>query len=170
MTIERVFGQPNKHTFLIYPIKQLLIEELNGGTWVDPFAGFNSPATRTNDLNPQTPAQDHKDSLEWLRVQATASADGVLYDPPYSLHQAVEIYKAFGADKFNPGNMNYWASCKDEIQRITKPGGKVLCFGWSSTSMGKSRGFEMTRVLLGTHGQTPQLSQTCRSAAGIKEV
>lgn len=38
------------------------------------------------------------------------------------------------------------------IQRIIKPGGTAICFGWSSMGLGKSRGFEMTRVLLVPHG------------------
>ena len=48
--------------------------------------------------------------------------------------------------------MKYWADCKNEIARILKPGGKAICFGWSSMGLGKNRGFEMNRILLVPHG------------------
>ena len=54
-----------------------------------------------------------------------------------------------GADKTR---MDFWSKCKDEIARITKPGGKVICFGWNSMGLGKNRGFEMTNILLVPHG------------------
>ena len=40
----------------------------------------------------------------------------------------------------------------DEIQRIVKPNGKVFCFGWNSSGVGKTRGFELYRILLVPHG------------------
>lgn len=43
MRIERVWAMPNKWTFTIKPIKQLLLEEVVDGMWCDPFAGENSP-------------------------------------------------------------------------------------------------------------------------------
>ena len=48
--------------------------------------------------------------------------------------------------------MKYWSDCKNEIARILKPGGKAICFGWSSMGIGKNRGFEMKRILLVPHG------------------
>lgn len=135
---------PNRWTFTIYPIRDLLKEEMGGGVWIDPFAGKNSPANITNDL--EQPADFHLDALQFLRERDTESADGVLYDPPYSITQAVK----YGKKEF--GSMKYWADCKNEIARIVKPGGKVICFGWSSNGIGKGRGFEMQRVLLVPHG------------------
>jgi len=48
--------------------------------------------------------------------------------------------------------MKYWADCKNEIARILKPGGKVICFGWNSMGLGKGRGFVMKRLLIINHG------------------
>lgn len=48
--------------------------------------------------------------------------------------------------------MGYWSDVKDEMARIIKPGGKVICFGWNSMGLGKNRGFEMKRILLVAHG------------------
>jgi hypothetical protein len=44
MKIERKWAMPNKWTFTIKPIAELLKEEVTEGMWCDPFAGKNSPA------------------------------------------------------------------------------------------------------------------------------
>ena len=46
----------------------------------------------------------------------------------------------------------YWRMCRTELARVVKPGGKVICCGWNTTGMGKSRGFRMDRILLVPHG------------------
>jgi hypothetical protein len=96
------------------------------------------------------------DALEFLKAQPTGHFDGVLFDPPYSLHQASDCYRSFGKERLTATvtNMRYWADCKDEIARILKLGGKVLCFGWNSGGVGMCRGFEMRRVLMVPHGGT----------------
>lgn len=157
LPIVRIFGQPNKNTFTIYPIKKLLERYVGSGLllngkWVDPFAGHHSPAGITNDLNPEIEASHHMDALQFLRQLPSECADGVLYDPPYSLNQAKEVYKKYGADLFDPTKMDYWARCKDEVARILKPNGLVICCGWTSMGLGKGRGFEMKEVLLVPHG------------------
>lgn len=154
MKIERAWAMPNKWTFTIKPIKELLAEEISKGWWIDPFAGENSPASLTNDLNPATEADYHFDALVFLKKQKTASADGILFDPPYSITQAATMYRDFGTEKLkiSVANMGYWAHIKDEISRILKSGGKVICFGWNSMGLGKNRGFEMTHILLVPHG------------------
>jgi hypothetical protein len=155
LRIERVWAMPNKWTFLIPPFKQLLAEELTEGIWVDPFAGKHSPATLTNDLNGDLPANFHLDALTFLQGMPVAEqVDGALYDPPYSITQAKQCYDGFGKEKLkiSVGNMAYWSGCKDELARLIKPGGKVICFGWNSMGLGKNRGFLMQRVLLCAHG------------------
>lgn len=52
MRMERIWAMPDKWTFAIKPIAQLLREEMGDGVWVDPFAGEKSPAAITNDMNP----------------------------------------------------------------------------------------------------------------------
>lgn len=148
MKIERVWAMPNKYTFTINPIKELLEEEVGPGNWLDPFAGKHSvvPFENRNDLDEEMPTGSHKDALEFLKERPTAFFDGVLYDPPYSITQA----RQYGKKEY--ASMKYWADCKNEIARITKPGGKVICFGWSSMGLGKGRGFRMTRILLVPHG------------------
>ena len=143
MKIERIWAMPNKWTFTIKPIKELLKEEVTGGNWVDPFAGENGKlyAQTINDIE-----YGGIDALSFLKSLSNESADGILYDPPYSITQA----RMYGKKEFS--SMKYWADCKSEIARILKPGGKVICFGWSSMGVGINRGFEMQRILLVPHG------------------
>lgn len=145
---------PNQWTFTILPIRELLKQEVSGGVWADPFAGKNSPAGITNDLRENMPTTHHLDALDFLKQLKTNSCDGVLFDPPYSITQAKHCYEGYGMDRLNtkPTSMKYWGDCKSEIARITKKGGKVICFGWNSMGIGKNRGFEMQRVLLVPHG------------------
>ena len=155
IAISRVWAQPSAHTFTIDPIAQLLVEHVHDRTrWLDPFAGFHSilPVDRQNDLNPETPAMDHEDALDWLKRQQTEEYDGVLYDPPYSLRQAAEVYKSFGVSQHQVTNMGYWAQCRDEAARVVKPGGRAICFGWNSGGLGNSRLFQLERILMVPHG------------------
>ena len=156
MKIERKWAMPNRWTFTIKPIRELLEEELTGrySLWVDPFAGKNSPAKMTNDLNPSIPAIYHTDALNFLKKLKSNHYDGVLFDPPYSITQAAQCYRSFGKEKLKTSvaNMGYWKQVKDEMARILKPKGKAICFGWNTMGLGKGRGFEMTRILCVPHG------------------
>ena len=155
MRIDRIWAMPNKWTFTILPIKELLKEEkVCDGLWIDPFAGRNSSATITNDINPDAIADYHLDALTFLQQQESCSADGILFDPPYSVTQAKQCYDSYGVDKLavNVTNSKYWSLCKYEVARILKTNGKVISFGWNSNGIGKNRGFEIERILLVAHG------------------
>jgi hypothetical protein len=158
LEISRCWAMPNKWTFLIPPIADLLKEEVGAGLfqnkiWLDPFAGQHSPAQIRNDLNPNANAQTHLDARTFLRQQKDNSVDGVLFDPPYSPRQIKEVYEGIGTPLTgDETNMSFWSDCKNEISRIITPGGKVICFGWNSMGLGKGRGFEMTKILLVAHG------------------
>lgn len=134
---------PSRWTFTIKPIRELLAEEVLGIGWVDPFAGQNGKlySQTLNDIE-----YGGTDALTFLKSLESESANGVLYDPPYSITQA----RMYGKKEFS--SMKYWGDCKTEIARILRPGGKAICFGWSSMGIGKNRGFEMKRILLVPHG------------------
>lgn len=142
---------PNKWTFAIKPIRELLDEEVSG-KFVDPFAGMYSPATVTNDLNPIMPTNYHMDAIDFLKSFDDESVDGVLYDPPYSQRQVRECYDGIQGDIKWDGRMTFWSKSKDEAARIIKPGGKAICFGWNSMGLGAKRGFVMQRILIIPHG------------------
>lgn len=158
MKYSRIWAMPNKWTFQIPPIRELVFKYIGDGKgWVDPFAGENSPAELTNDLNPERPATFHLHALEFLKRQPSNAFSGVLYDPPYSFTQAKECYDSYGAECFKeederPTSMGYWGACKTEIQRIIKVGGIAVCCGWNSNGIGHNRGFEMLELLIVPHG------------------
>lgn len=152
MKIERTWAMPNKWTFTIKPIRNLLNEEISGDDWIDPFAGENGAlyADFTNDLR----EEGGMDALQFLRGFSDNSANGILFDPPYSITQAKQCYEGYGMELLDtkPTSMKYWADCKNEMARITKPGGKIICFGWNTMGIGINRGFKMERILIVPHG------------------
>lgn len=152
---EKVWAMPNSRTFTIKPIKAFVEAEVSrGGTIVDPFANSCKYGTITNDLNPEYKTDYNMDALEFLKSLPDDSTDLVLYDPPYSISQASEMYKSYGKEKLeiNVANMKYWSECKDNIARILKRNGRVICCGWNTNGLGKGRGFEMTSILIVSHG------------------
>ena len=152
--MERVWAMPNRNTFDIPPIKNLLAEEMDFSKyWLDPFANRNRLATVTNDLNPEYDTDYHMDALDFLKMFPDNFVDGVLYDPPYSPRQVSECYRGVGYNVTN--NMtraSFWSGQKREISRIVKIGGKVITFGWNSGGVGRKYGFEIRRILLIPHG------------------
>jgi len=153
MRIEREWAMPNKNTFDILPIKELILEEKTEGLWIDPFANKNKIATITNDLNPEYGTDYNMDALDFLKMFDDHSVDGVLYDPPYSPRQVSECYNDFGYNvTWETTNASFWSNQKKELSRIIKIGGKIITFGWNSGGIGKNNGFEITRILLVPHG------------------
>lgn len=155
MIINRIWAMPNKNTFTILPIKQLLQRYCNQKQIIiEPFANNSKWGTIRNDLNPEYDTDFHMDALEFLKQFKNEFADVVLYDPPFSIHQAQECYKSYGTEKLKttPSSMKYWGDCKNEVARILKPNGIAICCGWSSMGIGINRGFEMQEILLVPHG------------------
>lgn len=156
MEIMRQWAMSNSETFKIPPIKSLIEQEVSRGLWLDPFARNSKLSSLfvkviTNDLNPDCKTEYHLEAAEFLRQFPDNYADGVLFDPPYSQRQIKECYQGIGIEAYNT-KMDFYSSVKDEISRVTKPGGKAISFGWNSMGMGKTRGFEMLKVLLVPHG------------------
>lgn len=153
VSIERVWAMPNKNTFDIKPINQLIKEELTDGLWIDPFANQNKLATVTNDLSLEFDTDYHLDALDFMKMFDTNSVDGVLYDPPYSPRQVSECYNNVGYNvTWDTTKASFWGNHKREISRIVKVGGKVITFGWNSGGIGYKYGFEIERILLVPHG------------------
>jgi hypothetical protein len=153
MKIERVWAMPNKNTFDIPPIYQLIMSEMTDGLWIDPFANKNKFASITNDLNTEFDTDYHLDALDFLKMFEDNSVDGVLYDPPYSPRQISECYNNIGiAVTHETTQSSYWSNQKKQIARIIKSGGKVITFGWNSGGIGDKYGFDITKILLVPHG------------------
>lgn len=154
ITFERIWSMPNKNTFEIKPIKELILGEVNiEKLWIDPFANRNKIAAITNDLNPKYDTDYHLDALDFLKKFEDNSIDGVLYDPPYSPRQVSECYNDIGYSvTWDTTKASFWGNHKREISRIVKIGGKVITFGWNSGGIGYKYGFEICKILLVAHG------------------
>ena len=149
----REWAMPNKWTFTIPPISKLIHRYISGGSgWIDPFAGENSPAEITNDLNPERPTKYHLQALEFAKI-LDDKYNGVLFDPPYNLSQIKECYDGIGAEYPDDWNLDAsFGKVKDVISSKIKCGGYAICFGWNTNGFGKNRGFEMVEILLVPHG------------------
>jgi len=146
---------PNRWTFQVQGIREILETYMKEGeVWIDPFAGRNSPASIRNDLDPESNAEYHMDALDFLKSLKTGFADGVIYDPPYSVRQASECYQKVGLKHLSAKvtRWDYWRDVKIEVRRIIKVGGLAICCGWSSNGVGDKTRFRMFRVRLIQHG------------------
>ena len=137
----RIWAMPNKRTFTIKPIKELietnrnLLESIYKNiVEIDPF-----------------PCPYKEDALKYLERYADESVDFALFDPPYSPRQLKECYDNLGMS-LHDTKCSVWSNWKDEATRVIKPGGLCISFGWSSQGMGKNRGFEIKEILLVPHG------------------
>ena len=153
MEIKRIWAMPNKWTFRIKPIKNLIFKY--GGDfnkWIDPFAGMTSPAEITNDLNPKSCAKYNMKALDFSKM-LKGKYNGVLFDPPYSGRQVKECYNDLGIDVLRDDtNSFFYASVKRELSDKIKGGGYAISCGWNSNGFGKKYGFEIIEILLVAHG------------------
>lgn len=152
MKINRVWAMPNKNTFDIKPINDL-INKYAFGTIIDPFANKNKIGTITNDLDEQYDTNYHMDALDFLKMFKDETIDTVLYDPPFSPRQVSECYKKLGKSvNMETTQASYWSKQKEQIGRIVKSNGIVITCGWNSGGIGKKYGFEIIEILLVAHG------------------
>lgn len=154
MKLSRKWEMPNSNTFDINCIHKFIYKYNRDDLLsIDPFANTNKIATITNDLDPDVGAKYNMDALEFVKSFKDNSIDIVLFDPPYSPRQVSECYKKVGKTvNMETTQSSFWSNIKNEIARIVKPSGWVLCFGWNSNSIGIGRGFDLHEVLLVAHG------------------
>lgn len=145
---------PNKNTFQIKPIKNLILKYLKPDMYsIDPFANKNRFAQICNDLDPKHKTQYCLDAIDFLKIHHDGIVDLILYDPPYSPRQVSECYKALGQTvNMQTTQASYWSNQKKEISRIVKSGGYVITCGWNSGGIGAKYGFEVVEILLVPHG------------------
>jgi hypothetical protein len=157
MIINRAWAMPNKDTFSIKPIKELIHKYIdNPDLYVaDPFSNGKkwSRGTTTNDLDTSLEADYHLDALEFLKMLGDESMNVVLFDPPYSPRQVSECYKKLGKTvNMQTTQSSYWGNMKKEIARILTPSGVCITFGWNSGGIGKGLGLDIEEVLIVAHG------------------
>ena len=155
MKISRAWAMPNKNTFSIKPIKELIERHEINNTQIsiDPFSNTNRIARHCNDLDPQHEAEYCMDALDFLKSFKDKSVDSVLFDPPYSPRQVSECYKSLDMTvNMQTTQASFWGNMKKEVSRIIKDGGKVITFGWNSGGIGKTKGFKIVEILMVAHG------------------
>lgn len=151
----RCFSMPSMHTFTMQPVKNLLrLYVQDYELWADPFAGYNSPAIETNDLNPECPSKYHMKAEEFSKEFEDETIDGILFDPPYSPRQISECYKSIGlpVGMKDTQNGRLYKSVKDSFVPKIVMGGIAICFGWNSQGFGITRGFKLEKIMLVSHG------------------
>ena len=152
MEIKRVWSMPNKNTFEIPPINDI-IKKYTKGKSIDPFANINKLALITNDLDDRYQTDYNMDAINFLKMFDNENIDTVLYDPPYSPRQVAEVYTRLGMTvNMETTQAAFWSKMKKEIGRITKMYGIVISCGWNSGGVGKKYGFELMEVLMVPHG------------------
>ncbi len=152
MKIQRAVANANKWTFTITPIKNLILKYVKDGTnWVDPFAGFYSPAKRkfTNDINPDSPSKYHMEAAAFCEM-LQGEFEGIIFDPPYSPRQIKECYQNLGLESAYKNN-SWYNNVKNAICDKIKPGGYAISCGWNSHGFGQNRGFEIIEILMVCH-------------------
>ena len=157
----RIWAMPNKYTFQIGPLKEVVYEYMRRapGIWVDPFAGYHSPVERgwQNDLNPAAPTDHHLEACDFLLVVQEhlhgEKVAGVVFDPPYSVTQVSRSYKDIGL-VFNGAEnpTGGFPKVRDLISAIVRPGGYCVSYGWNTVGMGKKREFDPVEYLICSHG------------------
>ena len=146
----------NGETFTVKPIGEFVRRYLGGSkVSIDPFARDKRWATHTNDLNPETAAEHHLDSIAFLEkmVADGVKADLIIFDPPYSPRQIKECYNSIGLKMGALDAMRTnWMRERDLMNKLQNAGDIVLSFGWNSMGMGKKRNYEIIEGLLVCHG------------------
>lgn len=148
----RKFSMPNPYTFEMKPIAELIKKYIKqNDIIVDPFAGKSNIANYSNDL-----AESGEHSIQWLEklVDKNIQADVVLLDPPYSPRQISEVYKSVGlkASATDTQNARLYAECRRLLDKLLKPHGLALSFGWSSNGFGKKYNYDLLEIMLVHHG------------------
>jgi hypothetical protein len=110
--------------------------------WAHPF---------TNDLNPDTLAEDHLDAEMYLDAitQVYDNFDLAILDPPFSDRQAGELYgtpNLYASDSAKMTAIGY------KLGNLIKPGGYIIKAGYNSNPF--HPGFECVEIRMVYHGGT----------------
>lgn len=152
MIINRAWAMPNKWTFQIQPIKELLNRYVGDGKdWIDAYSGTSTLAEISNDINHTNNAKYHLDALAFLK-QLQGQHKGFLFDPPYSLRQMKECYDSLGIKMTGLEMSSGFNLIRKEASRLVMQGGLAISCGWNTTGMNKENGFEIIEILLVCHG------------------
>jgi hypothetical protein len=158
MEITRWFEMPRKWTFQMPKVRKW-VEDRVYGQALNLFGGVTRIGQAThNDLNESLlqPGDLNRDAFDLTKwVDLPHQFDCVIFDPPYSAHQAVVSYGTKKAQRVT--------HARDVVEYVLKPGGRVISLGFNSTGMGNSRGYTKEALALvncgGSHNDYILLSE-----------
>lgn len=137
---------PNRWTFQSTEIRRWVEQRLRGRT-------LNACAGKTklahdyeivrNDLDENRDTDLHVDVCEIADHFESESFGTILYDPPFSENQANESYDLGDGEAVVAGRD---AIAKRQFDELLKPGGRVIQFGFTTTCMPSSLGYERREV------------------------
>lgn len=137
---------PNSWTFNSRKIREVVEFHLEGRV-LNLFAGKtkldHDDEVVRNDLDTERDADYHFDAMKVGEYFDENSFDTVVLDPPYNARKSRE--------KYNGEYKGKLTHAKDQLKNIVKPGGVVITFGYATTGMSKSRGFELEHVYVINH-------------------
>jgi hypothetical protein len=138
--------QPNRWTFAETKIRRWVEQRLRGRV-------LNACAGKTklahdheivrNDIDETRDADVHVDVCEISNHFPAESFDTILYDPPFSENQANRSYELEDGEAVVAGND---AVAKRQFDDLLRPGGRVIQFGYTTTCMPMSLGYERREV------------------------
>lgn len=148
LTIERIFEMPRKWTFQMPKLRGWVESRLEGSV-LNLFGGvvrLTPPEGGMVVHNDIEPGLLHDGDLnrdaycleQWM--DHPGCFDTVIFDPPYSAHQAVVSYGTKKAQRVT--------HARDVVEYVLKPGGRVISLGFNSTGMSASRGFQKEHILM----------------------
>lgn len=157
-SMERWFEMPRKWTFQMPKLRRWIESRLEGDV-LNLFGGVvRLPNATHNDLNAEllNPGDLNLDAFDLAAWRDHASRyDTVVFDPPYSAHQAVVSYGTKRAQRVT--------HARDVVEYVLKPDGRVISLGFNSTGMSDGRGFTKEALALvncgGSHNDYILLSE-----------
>jgi len=138
--------RPNKWTFQSKKIRRWVESRLEGRV-------LNACAGKTkltsdheivrNDLDENRDADLHVDVCELADHLESDSFNTIVYDPPFSQNQATQTYDIEDGEAVVAGSD---AIAKRQFDKLLAPGGLVVQFGYTTTCMPTSLGYERLEV------------------------
>lgn len=134
MELEFYTVNPNKWTFESDKIRHWCEKHLRGrvlNACCGPTKLHHEEEIVRNDIDEDIGTDYHVDATE-LSSHFGREFDTVVFDPPFSAHQATVTY--------NGTTTGYDTAMKREIHRVLRPGGRLVQFGYSTTGMPRKLG------------------------------
>jgi hypothetical protein len=140
--------QPNRWTFQSKKVRRWVEERLRGRI-LNACAGktklAHDHAIVRNDIDEDRDADLHVDVCEIADHFDPESFGTIIYDPPYSQNQATRAYELDDGEAVVAGDD---AVAKRQFHELLQPGGRVIQFGYTTTCMPASLGYNREAVAL----------------------